>query len=81
MTGLGKVLEDRSHLWAYPVDVSAVPWDLRPENRGVQVNKRNFEEQFAKGTSALPWLKTGIIYGDSVRVKSGRWTAAAASME
>lgn len=57
MTSLGKVLEDRSHLWAYPVDVSAVPWDLRPENRGVQVNKRNFEEQFAKRYIGSPMVK------------------------
>ena len=57
MTGLGKVLGDESSLWTYPVDLEKVPWELRPENKGMPVTKQNFEEQFAKRYIGSPMVK------------------------
>lgn len=57
MTALGKVLGDESRLWTYPVDMEKVPWELRPENKGMPVTKQNFEEQFAKRYIGSPMVK------------------------
>lgn len=56
MTALGKVLGDESSLWTYPVDMEKVPWELRPENKGMPVTKQNFEEQFAKRYIGSPMV-------------------------
>lgn len=56
MTALGKVLGDESSLWTYPVDMEKVPWELRPENKGMLVTKQNFEEQFAKRYIGSPMV-------------------------
>lgn len=57
MTALGKVLGDESSLWTYPVGMEKVPWELRPENKGMPVTKQNFEEQFAKRYIGSPMVK------------------------
>lgn len=57
MTALGKVLGDKSSLWTYPVGMEKVPWELRPENKGMPVTKQNFEEQFAKRYIGSPMVK------------------------
>lgn len=56
MTALGKVLGDKSSLWTYPVGMEKVPWELRPENKGMPVTKQNFEEQFAKRYIGSPMV-------------------------
>lgn len=56
MTALGKVLGDESSLWTYPVGMEKVPWELRPENKGMPVTKQNFEEQFAKRYIGSPMV-------------------------